>query len=190
LAIFTAVENPQKPKNLDSLVRKAVNRDERAFSEIYDLYFEKIYRFVYFRVNHRQVAEDLVADTFVRAWDRLEDIDEIGSFNAWLFQIARNLVIDYYRAKKPDIDLDSLENILTYDDNIIDRTDLSLKQEIFLDTISKLTSDQQVVIKLKFLDELENHEIAKILNKNEGAIRVIQHRAINELKKLLNNNES
>lgn len=179
----------QKPKNLDELVKKAINRDEQAFSDIYDVYFETIYRFVYYRVNHKEVAEDLVSETFVKAWDRLGNIQEISAFNSWLFQIARNLVIDYYRVKKPDIDLDTLENILVYEDNIIDRTDLSLKQKGFLEAVQNLTPDQQIVIKLKFLDDLENYEIAKLLKKSEGAIRVIQHRAINELKKLLNNDD-
>lgn len=179
-------EHSQKPKNLDLLVRKASAGDEQAFSELYDLYFEKIYRFVYFRVNHREVAEDLVSETFIRAWDRLIEIEAISAFNSWLYQIARNLVIDYYRAKKPSIDIDNLENLLEYEDQVIEQTDFTFKQKKFLEAVKKLSSDQQLVIKLKFLDELDNQEIAIILNKSEGAVRVIQHRAINELKKLLN----
>lgn len=182
-------EHSQKPEKLNLLVRKASAGDEQAFSELYDLYFEKIYRFVYFRVNHREVAEDLVSETFIRAWDRLREIEAISSFNSWLYRIARNLVIDYYRAKKPDLDINNLENLLAYEDQIIEQTDFTFKQKKFLAAVQKLSSDQQLVIKLKFLDELDNQEIAIILQKSEGAIRVIQHRAINELKRLLNQDD-
>lgn len=181
-------DNSQNPKNLDVLVRKAINQDPQAFSEIYSLYFEKIYRFVYYRVNHKEIAEDLVSEAFLKAWNSLSHIDDASSFSPWLYQIARNLVIDYYRAKKNDVDLQSLENILSYEDNIIARTDLSLQQINFLAALKKLNSIQELVIKLKFLDELNNREIAVILKKSEGAIRVIQHRAINELKKIINAN--
>lgn len=182
-------ENSQKPKNLDGLVRKASQGDEKAFSELYELYFEKIYRFVYFRVSHREVAEDLAAETFIKAWRRLAEIEATSAFNAWLYQIARNLVVDYYRTRKHDIDLSSLENVLEYEDNIVDRTDLIFKQKDFLLALKKLTTDQQLVIKLKFLDELDNQEIARLLDKSEGAIRVIQHRAVNDLKRLLNHHD-
>lgn len=180
-------EYSQKPKNLDGLVRKASKGDEIAFAELYELYFEKIYRFVYFRVSHKEVAEDLTAETFIKAWRRLKEIEAASAFNAWLYQIARNSVIDYYRSRKSSVDLVSLENVLEYEDNIIDRTDLAFKQKDFLLALKKLTSDQQLVIKLKFLDELDNQEIARLLDKSEGTVRVIQHRAVNELKKLLNN---
>ena len=171
---------------VEELVRKAMRGDEAAFGQIYDLYFEKIYRFVYYRVSHREAAEDLVSEVFIKIWDRVGDIKGAGAFNGWAFQIARNLVIDYYRAKKVTVNIDDLENVLEYDDNILERTNFDFDQRMFMDALRKLGADQQLVLKLKFLDELENDEIAVLLNKSEGAIRVIQHRAIAELKKLLN----
>lgn len=173
---------PQEEK----LVKRASGGDETAFSELYDLYFEKVYRFVYYRVNHKQTAEDVVAETFMRVWNRLAEIKNVNAFSGWLFQIARNLVIDHYRARKPNLDLNELENVLAYEENFLDKTNLALEHKIFLEVLEKLSGDQKLVIKFKFFDELENHEIAKILNKSEGAIRVIQHRAIEALKKLLN----
>lgn len=173
-----------------ALVEKALKRDEAAFAELYDLHFEKIYRFVFFRVNHKETAEDLVAETFTKAWDKLREISDPRAFNGWLYQIARNLVIDYYRTRKPAVDLQELENVLEYEENIIDKANLGFQQEIFLKAVKNLSSDQQIVIKLKFIDELDNYEIARILNKSEGAIRVIQHRAISELRKYLNEHNS
>lgn len=181
-------ESEDKQK-LEALVQKACGGDETAFGQIYDLYFEKVYRFVYFRVNHREAAEDLVSETFIRVWDKLPNIEGPRSFNGWVYQIARNLVIDYYRSRKVTVDLDNLENILQYEDNVVDRTNLGFEMQTFLEALKKLSADQQQVIKLKFLDELENDEIAKILDKSEGAIRVIQHRGMTELKKLLNQND-
>lgn len=174
-------------QNVQALVQKALQGDESAFGQIYDLYFEKLYRFVFYRVNHKEAAEDLVSETFIRIWSSRSQIKGAGAFNAWVYQIARNLVIDYYRARKTIVDLQELENVLEYEDNVVDRTNLDFEQKTFLAALDKLGSDQQLVIKLKFLDELENEEIAKLLDKTEGAIRVIQHRAIAELKKLLEN---
>lgn len=172
-------------QNLEALVKRACKGDEIAFGQIYDLYFQKVYRFVYFRVNHRQAAEDLVSEVFIKVWAKIAKIEETAAFNGWIFQIARNMVIDYYRSRKQDVDLTLLENVLEYEDNMIDRANLGFDQKVFLENLKKLSGEQQLVIKLKFLDELENADIARILDKSEGAIRVIQHRAISELKKLL-----
>lgn len=178
--------NNNDPKILiQSLVKKAAGGDSLAFGQIYDLYFDKVYRFVYWRVNHREAAEDLVSETFIRAWNKIGGISSPDSFNGWVFQIARNLVIDYYRSRKENVDLSLLENVLEYEDNIVDRANFSFQQKAFLEVLQELSAEQQLVLKLKFLEELENDEIAAILNKTEGAVRVIQHRAIAELKNLI-----
>lgn len=181
--------NSNSNQELESLVKKASQGDHLAFGRIYDLYFEKVYRFVYFRVNHREAAEDLVAEVFVKVWGKAREIQDTRSFNGWIYQIARNLVIDYYRSRKQNVDLTLVENILEYEDNMVDRTNLSFQQKSFLEELKNLTEEQQLVIKLKFLDELENSDIARILGKSEGAIRVIQHRAIAELKHLLDDKQ-
>lgn len=182
------VSDANNKKNSEDLIQKAISGNETAFGQVYDLYFEKIYRFIYFRVNHKETAEDLVAETFVRVWNKKTEILEAAAFTGWLFQIARNLVIDHYRSRKPTVDLVELENFLEYEDNVIEKLNLKFQQESLLDALEKLSNDQQIVIKLKFIDDLENHEIAKILNKSEGAIRVIQHRATKELKRLIEEN--
>ncbi|OGE79125.1 MAG: hypothetical protein A2751_05800 [Candidatus Doudnabacteria bacterium RIFCSPHIGHO2_01_FULL_46_14] len=179
------VDQNSNSQNLEALVLRAKNGDEIAFGQIYDLYFQKVYRFIYFRVNHKEAAEDLVSEVFIKVWDKLDKIQEAQAFNGWIYQIARNLVIDYYRSRKENVDISLLENVLQYEDNMIDRTNLSFQQKAFLENLGQLTEEQQIVIKLKFLEELDNPDIAKILGKSEGAIRVIQHRAISELKKIL-----
>ena len=182
-------KSEQESAVLIELVGRAANGDAVAFGQIYELYFDKLYRFIFYRTNHQQTAEDLVAETFIRVWDKLRAIQDISSFNGWIYQIARNLVIDYYRSRKVTVDINTLENVLEYHANLIDVANLGFQQKKFLAVLDKLSPDEQLVIKLKFLDELDNTEIAIILGKTEGAIRVIQHRAINELKKLVNEDE-
>lgn len=183
------VPEANQNQELEQLVERALKKDEAAFAQLYDQYFEKLYRFVYFRVNHKEVAQDLVSETFIRVWEKIPDISEAAAFNGWIYQIARNLVIDHYRSRKPTVDLGELENVLEYEDNIIDRVNLGFQQAEFLSALKKLNPDQRLVIKLKFIDDLGNREIAQILDKSEGAIRVIQHRAITELKQLIQPND-
>ncbi|MCL5666912.1 MAG: RNA polymerase sigma factor [Patescibacteria group bacterium] len=169
----------------EALINKAKLGNQAAFTEIYNLYFKKIYKFIYFRVSHKEVAEDLAEDVFVKAYGKISSVNQTRSFESWLYQIARNAVIDYYRGKKQDIPLDEMENVLEYESNIVAEVELQDRQKTFLKLLKELKPDQQLVIKMKFLENLENSEIAAILHKNEGAIRVIQHRAIARLQELL-----
>jgi RNA polymerase sigma-70 factor (ECF subfamily) len=170
---------------LEGILNKAKGGTERAFAEIYDLYFKKIYRFIFFRVGHKETAEDLAEEVFLKAFAKINSVNEPGAFEGWLYQIARNLVIDYYRQKKLTVALDEIENTLEYETNVIDVLDLQQQQKILLRLMKELTAEQQVIIKLKFFEDLENHEIAEMLNKSEGSIRVIQHRAIAKLQELI-----
>lgn len=171
------------------LIQKAIAGDEAAFGQVYELYFDKIYRFVFYRVSEKETAEDLVAETFIRIWDKRNSVREVGAFTSWVYQIARNLVIDHYRSRKTTVSIDDLENVLEYEDQIIEQVNLDFDQQKIFRQLKHLSDDQQLVIKLKFIDDLENYEIAKLLEKTEGAIRVIQHRAIQQLKNLLKDHE-
>ncbi len=172
---------------LGLLLAKAKNGEEAAFSEIYGLCFKKIYRFIFYRVSHKETAEDLAEEVFLKAFTKLSSVTEPGAFEGWLYQIARNLVIDYYRQKKTTVALEEIENTLEYETNLVDVMNLDNQQKVMLKAIKDLTPEQQIVIKLKFLEGLENGEIAELLHKKEGAIRVIQHRAITKLTELIKN---
>ncbi len=119
--------------------------------------------------------------------EKISGVNENSSFEAWLYQIDRNTVIDHYRQKKLTVALVDVENTLEYETNIIDIVSLDQQQQFLLKLIKELNSEQQIVIKLKFLEDLENDEIAEIMQKSEGAIRVIQHRAIMKLQELIKN---
>jgi RNA polymerase sigma-70 factor (ECF subfamily) len=182
---FSSINTDKNNGFLLDLVAKAKQGQEEAFGSIYNLYFEKIYRFIYYRVSHKEIAEDLSEDVFLKAFSKLSSIQKDASFEGWLYQIARNKVIDYYRDKKQLVALEDVENTLEYETNIIDVLELKENQKIFLKILKELGTEQQLVIKLKFLENLENEQIAEIMHKNEGAIRVIQHRAIARLQELI-----
>jgi RNA polymerase sigma-70 factor (ECF subfamily) len=167
------------------LFDRAKKGEDAAFGEIYNLFFKKIYRFIFFRVGHKEVAEDLAEEVFLKGFSKISSVNESAALEGWLYQIARNLVIDYYRQKKSTVALEEIENTLEYETNVVDVVNLQEQQKIFLKLLKELGAEQQVVIKLKFFEELENSEIAELMGKNEGAVRVIQHRAIIKLQELI-----
>jgi RNA polymerase sigma-70 factor, ECF subfamily len=183
-AVYNNTGMPLKGSLLE-LLTQARDGKEAAFTELYDLFFEKIYRFIFFRVGHKEVAEDLTEDVFIKAFANLKTLQKDSVFEPWLYQIARNKIIDYYRSKKLIIPLDEVEHTLEYETNVIDIVNLEAQQKIFIKLLKELSPEQQTVIKMKFLEGLENTEIAHMLNKPEGTIRVIQHRAIAKLKQLI-----
>ncbi len=181
----SSMDIDQNSDFLPNLVAKAKLGQEEAFGSIYNLYFEKIYRFIYYRVSHKEIAEDLAEEVFLKAFSKLSSIQNNESFEGWLYQIARNKVIDYYRDKKELVNIDEVENTLTYDSNILDVLELQENQKILLELLKELAPDQQMVIKMKFLEDLDNDKISQVMKKKEGAIRVIQHRAITKLQELM-----
>jgi len=185
-SVYNSTGIPMRFKgSLEELLQSARAGDEAAFTQIYDLFFEKIYRFIFFRVGHKEVAEDLAEDVFIKVFQSLSSLAKDKSFESWLYQIARNRIIDYYRSKKLVVPLEEVENTLEYETNVVDVVSLESQQKIFIKLLKELSAEQQVVIKLKFLEGMGNEEIASVMDKSEGAIRVIQHRAIAKLKELI-----
>lgn len=183
--IFSAADFGQKRAISGPIFDKAKQGDQAAFGEIYNLFFKPIYRFIYFRVSHKEIAEDLAEEVFLKAYVKIASVREHEAFAGWLYQIARNAVIDYYREKKSDVPLQDIENTLEYETNIVDMVNLGQDQKLMLALLKQLTAEQQIVIKLKFIEDLDNPTIAELLHKSEGAVRVIQHRAIARLQELI-----
>lgn len=180
------IDSPQSYKDLLS---RAKAGEQAAFGELYNLSFEKIYRFIYVRVNHKELAEDLTEEVFLKAYQKIGSLNQDRSFSGWLFMVARNTVIDYYRSKRADLPLETIENSLEYVSQVLDEVRLDSEQKLFLSLLSRLPAEQQIVIKLRFFEQLETPEIAEMLHKSEGAVRVIQHRAIAKLKQLFKDHE-
>ena len=171
----------------EQLIRSAVGGDSSAFGSLYDRYQPAIYRFIVVKVGSREEAEDITHHVFLSAWQNVGAYKHRGHpFSSWLYQIARNMVIDHYRAKKDEVSLDKLDP----ESSIIPavaQSDLftKLRLEKVHTAIKELKADYQYVIILRFIEDLPLKDTAAILKKSEGAIKLAQHRAIMELKKKL-----
>ena len=170
-------------------IKEAKRGNKEAFGVLYDYYLPKIYRFVYLKVNSHPETEDLVHEVFLDAWQNLHGYRYRGfPFSSWLYQIAKNAVIDFYRTSKKNIPIEDVdENILRFDGKNSESLDTELTIEKLKLVIAQLKPDYQDVLIMRFVDDLNHEEIAAALNKSEGAIRLIQHRAIKELKSYYDN---
>ncbi|OGE81932.1 MAG: hypothetical protein A3H72_03795 [Candidatus Doudnabacteria bacterium RIFCSPLOWO2_02_FULL_48_8] len=171
---------------LTNIIIRAQQGDRDAFGLIFEEYSHKIYKFIFLRVRHREVSEDILSDTFIKAWIKLSQITSQKALVSWLYRVASNNIIDYYRLRKETATLEEIENLIEDSYNPVKETDLSLDQKRMLELMRHLPKEQAQVIQYRFFEDLTNAEIAHIMDKTEGAVRVVQHRAINNLKQLLN----
>ena len=170
------------------LIDDAKAGNQESFSKLYDHYLPAIYRFIYMKVSHRHEAEDLTHEVFVSAWQNIARYSHKGfPFSSWLYRLARNRVIDHYRVSKPHSDIENLSpEQISLNPMIESVIDDGFQFKLVRSAIQKLKPNQQDVLIMKFIEDLSHKEIAHALKKSEGAIRLIQHRAIQELKKILN----
>ena len=173
--------------NERQLVLQAQDGNSEAFGQLYDAYMERIYRFVYFRVEDQQTAEDITSQVFLKAWSNLDRFSFSRTpYLAWLYTIAHNAVIDHYRTRKVTAALDDVQ--LSQQDHaevVENEIDLSAEMKSIKTALQTLTDDQQKVLTLKFIEGMSNTEIARHLGKREGAIRALQMRGLQALAKQL-----
>jgi len=175
------------------LLLRLKRKDPEAFAKVYDQYLTPIYRFIYFKVNSAQDAEDLTSEVFLKTWNYItETEEEIENLRALLYRIARNLVVDFYRAKsKRDLVQDDQIMEAIPDErqqNLLSGIDQSIELEIVDVALKKMKDEYREVIVLRYIEELSISEIAKILDKSKGSVRVLLHRAIKVAKELLTKN--
>lgn len=170
-----------------------MDNSRKIFSQIYNQYIGKIYRFVFLKVNSQEVAEDLTSETFVKFWDKINSSNsKVENPSAFLYQIARNLVTDHYR-EKGKTQVVSAELADWYNPIADPREDLAKTAILSSDigevklALASLKEDYQNVIIWHYLDDLSITEVAKLLDRTEPATRVLLHRALESLKKKLNN---
>lgn len=182
------MSNPLQEKLL--LYRVRAKKDPDAYGKIYDLYAERIYRFVYFKVSSVEEAQDLTADVFLKGWSYL--LDEKGKdvrhLSALLYGIARNRVIDHYRSRalretRP-LPEGAEEHVADLRDDS-KKTDAKIDVEMLEKHLRSLKDEYREVLVMKYLDELETSEIAKILGKTQGNVRVLLHRALGAIQDLV-----
>ncbi len=168
-----------------NLVRQA-RTDARAFGALYDHYFPRVYNYVYFRIQERETADDLVSIIFTRALERLETYrEERGPFGVWLFRIAHNVVVDHYRSagRPASVSLEQSGPLVSSAPS--PEQSLTQKQETqaLLALVYRLTEREQEIIGLKFGGGLTNRKIAKLLELKENHVAVILYRAIARLRR-------
>lgn len=171
------------------LVARATQRDREAFSQLYNLYFNRIYRFVRLKVNNQADAEDLTSGVFLNAWRSIDHFSpkHDTSFVAWLFRLAHNALIDSYRRGYDVVSLDASqasrlnESSPPPEDDLERRLTIMTLQQAF----SVLTSEQREVVLLRFIGGLSAREVGDIMGKQEGTVRGMQFRALEALRRAL-----
>jgi RNA polymerase sigma-70 factor (ECF subfamily) len=168
------------------LVQKAVGHDAEAFGKLYDMHVDRVYRHVYYRVGNEQDAEDLTQQVFLKAWQAIHKYKKTASpFIAWLMTISHNLVVDFYRTRKDRAYLEAEVLADGSASNPEAAAQASLEQQRLRRAILQLGSDEQQVVILRFIEGFEFAEIASLMNKKEGNVRVILHRALVKLRNIL-----
>jgi RNA polymerase sigma-70 factor (ECF subfamily) len=182
-----SIEGPDDPTVVALVNRVVVSRDPNAFGELYDRFVERVYRYLYFRTGSHPEAEDLTEQVFLKAWEAIGRYRWQGRpFLAWLYRLAHNTHIDHVRTQKPTLSLNNDERPVELASAAaaieLART---LDADLLARALGQLTLDQQQVIVMKFLEGLDNEQIAQTLDKREGAIRALQMRALMSLRRVL-----
>ncbi len=171
---------------IPDVIERARNGDVAAFGEIYDTHVDSVYRYLLYRVRQPSDAEDLTSEVFTRAFANIHRYRWQGkSFLAWLYTIARNAVTDRRRRDRPTVELDNAYGLAAGGPTAHDRAVLGEEVDALRGAVKHLTGEQQEVLVLRFVENLSSREVAKILGKNEGAIRALQFRALGRLRKIL-----
>jgi RNA polymerase sigma-70 factor (ECF subfamily) len=175
----------------DTLVAQAVAGDEAAFTKLYDRYFDRVYRYVYYRLGRAPDAEDVTQRVFLQAWRALGRYRQNGnSMLAWLLTIAHNESVNSQRRAKSAhyLEFDLPETRPEADPEHM--AEVRFEQARVRRAVMKLKPDQQQVITMRFLENLDTRDVAAALGKSEVNVRVIQHRALERLRKLLEEEDS
>ncbi len=181
------------------LLKRAQAYEEQAIAELYDHYAPRIYRYLYRRVHDTQLAEDLTSDVFVRVLQALQSEQFWHtSFQAWLYRIAHNQVIDHYRQQtrqqeqmvqvplEDQPEATGVENVIADPSADVDAAQDAREIACGLEAaLSRLTPDQQQVLVLRFGEQMKTQEVAAMMNKTNGAIEALQHRALATLRRML-----
>jgi RNA polymerase sigma-70 factor (ECF subfamily) len=172
-----------------ALIKGALRFDQATLAKIYDLYSPELYRYAARFLGDLSMAEDCVADTFSRFLKALSaGRGPKDHLRAYLYRIAHNLIVDYYR-RTPDM-VELKETHSGTDNTPEQEADLRMRQAQMRKAIQQLTPDQQQVIAFKYLQGWENEEIAQALDKPVGAIKSLQHRALASLQRILSKEKS
>ncbi|MGC9049027.1 MAG: RNA polymerase sigma factor [Patescibacteria group bacterium] len=169
------------------LLNQIKSGNQQAFAKIYDFYLDKIYRFIYFRVSDENLARDFTSETFIKVLNYIKGGQEIENFQSFLYQTARNLIVDFYRQKRQEeLPIDEF-----IEENIVEEKDLAsevadkFELEKIQNALKQIPDHYREVIVLRFIEDLPFKEIAKIIGLKEDHTRVLVHRGLKMLRQQL-----
>ncbi len=170
----------------ESLVRRAKEHDEAALAQLYEENFDKIYRYIVLKTGDRTEAEDMTQQVFLKAFKSISGYRLKGSpFSSWLFRIAHNQVVDHWRKKSKRATVPLEETLVGSSSNPSTDTEQKMDIESLVAATKRLTNLQREVVSLRFAGGLSVAEVAKSMDKSEGAIKALQHSAIVSLRKMV-----
>ncbi|MDD5109740.1 MAG: sigma-70 family RNA polymerase sigma factor [Patescibacteria group bacterium] len=166
-----------------TIIRRIQAGDFDDFHHLYDAYARRIYLFIYYRTYHKETAEDLTSEAFLKAFRGIGSFDAAkGTFGAWLYRIARNVVIDHYRTAHPTVDMESIWDLST-DDDVAQEVDVRQDLDRVRGYLKDLKPEQRSVIIMRVWDELSYQEIADITGKSVPSLKMMFSRAIAQLRR-------
>jgi len=169
-------------------VHAAQEGDRSAFGQLYDSYVDIVFRYVLFRVGDRELAEDVTSETFLRALRKITSITYQGrDVGAWFVTIARNLVLDHVKSSRYRLEVTTAEvdDSRPVEGGPEQQVLAGATRDALLECVSQLGDDQRECIVLRFLQGLSVAETAAVMERNEGAVKALQHRAVRRLAQLL-----
>lgn len=167
-----------------TLLTRIQQHDQQALVEVYDHYFDQIYRYLNYRLNESEVAADLTAEVFLALVNALKrDRPPKTSLSGWLYTVARNLAADYIKEKMRTVAL--VDDLVSDEPSLTDQAHLAHLAPVLREAILQLTEEQQHVIALRFGQELSLAETAEIMEKTTGAVKALQHRALASLARFM-----
>lgn len=179
---------PLNEQSEEELLNAAMKYNEAALGELYDRYETKIYTYIYRRTGDEVLAEDMTAQVFMKMLQAIRDEKAWhSSFSGWLYRIAHNLVIDYYRQRDRhgQVSLDDNPTLTDENDNPVENVAAQMEAEQVRFAMRQLTDEQAEVLSLRFLEGYTIQEVAVMMDKSEGAIKALQYRAVATLRQLL-----
>jgi len=175
-------DQPEIPE----LVRRATGGDVDAFGDLYGIYLDPIYRYVFYHMRDQMIAEDITQEVFVKAWKAINSCKgKEQTFSSWLYRIAHNQVVDNFRSTRKRLAVETEAERLPEPGDVQKEAEVKSQWEQTLERISRLPEKQKQVIILKFVEGMDNPEIERITGKSQNAIRVLQMRALNTLRQQL-----
>lgn len=181
---FTSIEEASE----EALLASAAAFDETALGELYDRYESRIYSYIFRRTGDATLAEDLTAQVFLKMLEAIRSSKAWhSSFSGWLYRIAHNAVIDYYRQRdrQQQVQLEDAVSVVASDHNPVVIAETNMDANRLRAAIARLTEEQADVIGLRFLEGYSISEVAIMMDKTEGSIKALQYRAVATLRQLL-----